>query len=57
MPVPLSLIRYITRDELQLAMEEHGIGDANSIKEIISEVDTDNVSRIIIVLVFVLLEY
>ncbi|CAA6656597.1 unnamed protein product [Spirodela intermedia] len=37
---------YITRDELQLAMEEHGIGDANSIKEIISEVDTDNDGRI-----------
>ncbi|KAG6392334.1 hypothetical protein SASPL_146551 [Salvia splendens] len=36
---------YITRDELETAMKEYGMGDEGSIKEIISEVDTDNVSR------------
>lgn len=35
--------RYITRDELETAMKDYGIGDEASIKEIISEVDTDNV--------------
>ena len=35
---------YITRDELETAMKEYGIGDEGSIREIISEVDTDNVS-------------
>ncbi|KAG6394082.1 hypothetical protein SASPL_144661 [Salvia splendens] len=34
---------YITRDELETAMKEYGMGDEGSIKEIISEVDTDNV--------------
>ncbi|MQL80906.1 hypothetical protein Taro_013378 [Colocasia esculenta] len=37
---------FITKDELESAMEEHGIGDATSIKEIISEVDSDNDGRI-----------
>lgn len=37
---------FITRDELETAMMEHGMGDAASIKEIISEVDTDNDGRI-----------
>lgn len=37
---------FITRDELETAMLEHGMGDAASIKEIISEVDTDNDGRI-----------
>ncbi|KAH6822135.1 calcium-dependent protein kinase 21 [Perilla frutescens var. hirtella] len=37
---------YITRDELETAMKEYGIGDEGSIKEIISEVDTDNDGRI-----------
>lgn len=36
--------RFITRDELEAAMQEHGIGDPTCIREIISEVDTDNVS-------------
>lgn len=36
--------RYITRDELEIAMKEYGMGDEASIKEVISEVDTDNVS-------------
>jgi len=39
------MYRYITRDELETAMTEHGMGDEATIKEIISEVDTDNVSR------------
>ncbi|KAK6154646.1 hypothetical protein DH2020_008894 [Rehmannia glutinosa] len=33
---------YITRDELETAMKEYGMGDEATIKEIISEVDTDN---------------
>jgi len=37
--------RFITRDELELAMKEHGLGDDATIKEIISEVDSDNVSH------------
>lgn len=37
--------RHITIDELETAMTQHGMGDEASIKEIISEVDTDNVSR------------
>ncbi|KAK9151779.1 hypothetical protein Syun_010088 [Stephania yunnanensis] len=37
---------FITRDELESAMKEHGMGDDASIKEIISEVDADNDGRI-----------
>ncbi|KAL0442932.1 UNVERIFIED_CONTAM: Calcium-dependent protein kinase [Sesamum latifolium] len=37
---------YITRDELETAMKEYGMGDEATIKEIISEVDTDNDGRI-----------
>lgn len=37
---------YITRDELEIAMKEYGMGDEASIKEVISEVDTDNDGRI-----------
>lgn len=36
--------RFITRDELETAMQEYGMGDASTIKEIIAEVDADNVS-------------
>ena len=36
--------RFITRDELENAMKENGLGDEATIKDIISEVDTDNVS-------------
>lgn len=36
--------RYITKDELDIAMKEHGMGDEACVKEIISEVDKDNVS-------------
>lgn len=35
---------FITRDELENAMKEYGMGDEDSIKEIINEVDTDKVS-------------
>ncbi|XP_073149827.1 calcium-dependent protein kinase 9-like [Henckelia pumila] len=37
---------YITRDELESAMQEYGMGDPSTIKEIISEVDSDNDGRI-----------
>lgn len=35
--------RYITKDELEIAMKEHGMGDEANAKEIISEVDKNNV--------------
>jgi len=35
-----SVCRFITRDELETAMKEYGMGDDATIKEIISEVDT-----------------
>lgn len=41
----LLLFRFITRDELESAMKEYVMGDDDTIKEIISEVDTDNVSQ------------
>lgn len=37
---------HITTDELETAMMEYGIADESSIKEILSEVDTDNDGRI-----------
>ncbi|WOG85323.1 hypothetical protein DCAR_0104511 [Daucus carota subsp. sativus] len=37
---------FITRDELESAMKEYGMGDDATIKDIISEVDTDNDGRI-----------
>ncbi|KAJ6820595.1 calcium-dependent protein kinase 19-like [Iris pallida] len=37
---------FITMDELEVAMKEHGLGDDATIKEIISEVDTDNDGKI-----------
>ncbi|CAH1448282.1 unnamed protein product [Lactuca virosa] len=37
---------YITMDELEKAMKEYGMGDEATIKDIISEVDTDNDGRI-----------
>jgi hypothetical protein len=40
----LMLCSFITRDELESALIEHEMGDASTIKDIISEVDTDNVS-------------
>ncbi|PIA57901.1 hypothetical protein AQUCO_00500072v1 [Aquilegia coerulea] len=37
---------FITRDELETAMKDHGMGDDSTIRDIISEVDTDNDGRI-----------
>ncbi|KAI3988291.1 hypothetical protein MKX01_012080 [Papaver californicum] len=37
---------YITRDELEKAMKDYGMGDEESIREIISEVDSDNDGKI-----------
>ncbi|KAG8386125.1 hypothetical protein BUALT_Bualt03G0116500 [Buddleja alternifolia] len=37
---------FITRDELETAMKEYGMGDPSTIKEIIAEVDSDNDGRI-----------
>ncbi|WCJ20221.1 Calcium-dependent protein kinase [Euphorbia peplus] len=37
---------YITRDKLESAMKEYSIGNEANIKEIMSEVDTDNDGRI-----------
>ncbi|KAB1215199.1 Calcium-dependent protein kinase isoform 2 [Morella rubra] len=37
---------FITMDELEKAMKEYGMGDDDTIKEIIAEVDTDNDGRI-----------
>ncbi|XP_021906163.1 calcium-dependent protein kinase 33 [Carica papaya] len=37
---------FITRDELEAAMKEYGMGDDTTIKEIISEVDIDNDGKI-----------
>lgn len=37
---------FITVDELETAMKEYGMGDDATIKEILSEVDTDNDGRI-----------
>ncbi|GAB2240196.1 hypothetical protein Droror1_Dr00020714 [Drosera rotundifolia] len=39
-------IIFITRDELESAMREYGIPDDDTIKEIISEVDSDNDGKI-----------
>jgi len=33
--------KYITKDELEIAMTHHGIGDEATIKEIISDLDVD----------------
>lgn len=37
---------FITRDELETAMKEYGMGDDATIRDIITEVDTDNDGRI-----------
>ena len=36
--------RYITIEELEQALREYGMQDGRDIKEIVSEVDSDNVS-------------
>ena len=37
--------RYITMEELEQALREFGMNDGRDIKEIISEVDGDNVRK------------
>ncbi|GAU19375.1 hypothetical protein TSUD_76190 [Trifolium subterraneum] len=37
---------YITKEELESALKKYNMGDENTIKEIIAEVDTDNDDRI-----------
>ncbi|XP_051129430.1 calcium-dependent protein kinase 1-like isoform X2 [Andrographis paniculata] len=37
---------YITMEELEHALKEYNMGDANTIKEILAEVDTDNDGKI-----------
>lgn len=39
------IARYITIEELEQALREFGMNDGRDIKEIISEVDADNVSN------------
>lgn len=36
-------IRYITMEELEQALKQYNMGDSKTIKEILAEVDTDNV--------------
>lgn len=38
-------IRYITTEELEQALKEFGMHDGRDMKDIISEVDADNVSK------------
>jgi len=37
---------YITKEELEQALKDYGMGDQETIKDIIAEVDTDNDGRI-----------
>jgi calcium-dependent protein kinase len=37
--------RYITRDELEQAMAEYGMGDEANIKQVLDEVDKDKVKH------------
>lgn len=37
--------RYITRDELKHSMTEYGMGDEETIDEVLDDVDTDKVSN------------
>ncbi|KAK3035970.1 hypothetical protein RJ639_031143 [Escallonia herrerae] len=45
-PLWRTVIRYITMEELEQALREFGMDDGRDIKEIISEVDSDNDGRI-----------
>lgn len=42
----MAIIRYITTEELEQVLREYGMHDGRDIKEILSEVDSDNVSKI-----------
>lgn len=46
-PNCVSVDRYISKEELKSVMEEYKMGDEATIKEIISEVDTKDVSLLI----------
>lgn len=46
----VSYFRYITMEELEHALKKYNMGDAKTIKEIIAEVDTDNVRFLLIIL-------
>jgi len=39
----MSLVRYITREELRQALTEYQMEDEATIDEVIDDVDTDNV--------------
>jgi hypothetical protein len=39
----LIFTRFITRDELRLAMADYGMGDEATVDEVIEDVDTDKV--------------
>lgn len=43
--ITLIIHSFITVDELESAMKDYGMGDEATIKEILTEVDTDNVSN------------
>ncbi|KAK6946911.1 EF-hand domain [Dillenia turbinata] len=45
---------FIIKDELETVMRQHGIGDRDTIKEIISEVDIDHVEVNLVLHIFVL---
>ena len=46
------LCSYITVDELEIAFKEYNMGDDATIKEIMSEVDRDKVSRFLLLNMF-----
>lgn len=49
------LIRFITTEELEQALHEYNIHDGRDIKEILQEVDVDNVSAIINLIICILM--
>lgn len=46
-------IRYITMEELEQALKQYNMGDSKTIKEILAEVDTDNVKLLFPCYIFV----
>ena len=45
-------IRFITKDELQQAMSEYGMGDDKTIDEVLNDVDVDKVQIFFFVFFF-----
>lgn len=43
----LLISRYITTEELEQALKKYNMGDEKTIREIIAEVDTDNVLSLV----------